>query len=206
MNLASWAGSRGRLRTALAPGLDRRTRHRTVRAEHTTVAGLWLQPRRTGLAVIEELAGVRRHCFDGPVAAVGARDGRNEDHPRNMPTPALNRQRLVNRTKSKPTHHPGCDSLDTSSPGLPRRSTSAVGECQSQECFSLRPRHHIVGSRITLPMPARLSTSSCACTACDSGMTRSISPLKWPSAAALRLRATSSGVSPVAPMMVRWFW
>src|SRR6185437_14336688 len=55
--------------------LDRRTRHRTIRAEHATVAGLWLQARTTPFAVIEELASVRGHRLRCSMAALRTGDG-----------------------------------------------------------------------------------------------------------------------------------
>src|SRR5215211_494150 len=61
-----------------------------------------------------------------------------------------------------------------------------------------------VASSTTLPMPDRAATISCASTACESGSTRSMTAAKRPLAAASRLIFTSSGVSPVAPMMAIW--
>lgn len=55
--------------------LDRRARHVTVRAEHAAVAGAWLQALPAALAVIKELAGIRRHRFGGPVTAERAGQG-----------------------------------------------------------------------------------------------------------------------------------
>ena len=49
--------------------LDRRTRHGGVRAKHAAVASQGLQPGATALAVIEDLAGVGRHRFNGLVLA-----------------------------------------------------------------------------------------------------------------------------------------
>jgi hypothetical protein len=74
MNLASCAGSRGRLRMADLSGLDWRARHRAERAEHATVTGFGLQPCATALAVIEELAGIRGHRFVRSVTAGRADD------------------------------------------------------------------------------------------------------------------------------------
>ena len=53
-------------------GLDRRARHRAVRAEHAAIARERLEPFATALAVIEELAGIGRHRLDSPIAAFGA--------------------------------------------------------------------------------------------------------------------------------------
>ena len=60
---------------AATSGLDRRTRHRTVRTKYATIAGQWLKPFAAAFAVIEELAGVRRHVLGGLVSALGAGDG-----------------------------------------------------------------------------------------------------------------------------------
>jgi hypothetical protein len=62
---------RSRLRTAI-PSLDRRARHRAVRAKYATVTRLRFQARAAAPAVVEELAGVRRHLLGGTVAAAGA--------------------------------------------------------------------------------------------------------------------------------------
>jgi hypothetical protein len=54
--------------------LDRRARHRAVRAKHATVARLWLKPLVAPFAVIEKLASVCRHSF------LGTGDGRIQLH------------------------------------------------------------------------------------------------------------------------------
>ena len=54
--------------------LDRRTRDRAVRTEHTAIAGFWLQANTASSAVIENLADIRRHPFNGRVSAVRASD------------------------------------------------------------------------------------------------------------------------------------
>ena len=53
-------------------GLDRRARHRAVRAEHAAIARERLEPFATALAVIEELARIGRHRLDSLIAAFGA--------------------------------------------------------------------------------------------------------------------------------------
>ena len=49
--------------------LYRRARHRAIRAEHTAIAREWLKSLTAALAVIEELAGIGRHCLDSLIAA-----------------------------------------------------------------------------------------------------------------------------------------
>ena len=51
--------------------LYRRARDRAVRAEHATVARKRLQALAATFAVVEELAGISRHRFNGPMAAFG---------------------------------------------------------------------------------------------------------------------------------------
>ena len=63
----------GWLKTALS-GLNRRTRHRSVRAKYAAVARLGLEPFVAALAVIKELAGVRRHLFGRLMPACGTGD------------------------------------------------------------------------------------------------------------------------------------
>lgn len=65
-------GSLVRLAAAVSVLLDRRTRHRTIRAEHAAVPGDGLKTGPAALAVVKELACVDRHRFDGLMAAVGA--------------------------------------------------------------------------------------------------------------------------------------
>jgi hypothetical protein len=43
--------------------LYRRTRHVAIRAKHATVAGPWLQNDAAAFAVVEVLAGIRRHAL-----------------------------------------------------------------------------------------------------------------------------------------------
>jgi hypothetical protein len=50
--------------------LDRGTRHRAVGTEHAAIAGQRLKPRSAALAIIEELASVGGHRFDGLVLAL----------------------------------------------------------------------------------------------------------------------------------------
>src|SRR5882757_5167185 len=57
------------------PRLNRWARHRPVRTKYATVAGQRLEPFAAALAIIEELAGVRRHLLGRLMAALGARDG-----------------------------------------------------------------------------------------------------------------------------------
>jgi hypothetical protein len=54
------------------PRLNRRTRNRPVRAKHATIAWQRLEPFAAAMAVIEELAGVRRHLLGGLMAALRA--------------------------------------------------------------------------------------------------------------------------------------
>jgi hypothetical protein len=70
-----------RLRAAI-PCLDRRARHRAVRAKHATVARLRLKPLVAPFAVIEKLASVRRHRFDSLMPTLGTGDGRFQLHHR----------------------------------------------------------------------------------------------------------------------------
>lgn len=63
----------GWLKTALS-GLNRRTRHRSVRAKYAAVARLGLEPFVAALAIIKELAGVRRHLFGRLMPACGTGD------------------------------------------------------------------------------------------------------------------------------------
>jgi hypothetical protein len=65
---------------AATSGLDRRTWHRPIRAEHATITWLRLQPLATALTVIEELAAVGWHLFRPLVPAPGTGDCRNFDH------------------------------------------------------------------------------------------------------------------------------
>jgi hypothetical protein len=62
--------------------LDRRTGNRTIRAEHAAIAGERLQSLAAALAVIEELAGVRRHGLDRLMAAFRAAERRFQLHRR----------------------------------------------------------------------------------------------------------------------------
>jgi hypothetical protein len=57
---------------AFAVFLDRRTRHRAVRAEYAAIAGKRLQPLAAALADVEELAGVRWHLLKGSMVALRA--------------------------------------------------------------------------------------------------------------------------------------
>ena len=79
-NVPRWRKSR-RLRAAI-PCLDRRARHRAVRAKHATVARLRLKPLVAPFAVIEKLASVGRHRFDRPMPTLGTGDGRIQLHHR----------------------------------------------------------------------------------------------------------------------------
>jgi hypothetical protein len=71
--------------------LNWRTGDRAIGTEHATIALSGLQPSTTTLAVIEELASIGRHRFDGLVVALGAGQGRFKLHPRlviqNRPLP-----------------------------------------------------------------------------------------------------------------------
>jgi len=55
--------------------LDRRARHRAVGAEHAAIAREGLEPFTAALAVIEELAGIGRHCLDDLMATLRASQG-----------------------------------------------------------------------------------------------------------------------------------
>ena len=55
--------------------LYRRARRVTVRAEDAAVPRLWLEQRAAALALIEELAGVRGHCFRRLMTTARAGDG-----------------------------------------------------------------------------------------------------------------------------------
>jgi hypothetical protein len=79
-NVPRWRKSR-RLRAAI-PCLDRRARHRAVRAKHATVARLRLKPLVAPFAVIEKLASVGRHRFDRPMPTLGTGNGRIQLHHR----------------------------------------------------------------------------------------------------------------------------
>jgi hypothetical protein len=63
----------GGLKTALS-GLNRRTPHRSVGTKYAAVARLGLEPFVAALAIIKELAGVRRHLFGRLMAAFGTGD------------------------------------------------------------------------------------------------------------------------------------
>ena len=77
-NVHRWRKSR-RLKAAI-PCLDRRARHRPVRAKHATDARLRLKPLVAPFAVIEKLASVRRHRFDSLMPTLGTGDGRIQVH------------------------------------------------------------------------------------------------------------------------------
>jgi len=62
--------------------LNRWAPHRSVRAKHTTVARLRLEPRAAALAVIENLAGVDRHELNSLMTADGTGDRRLRNHGR----------------------------------------------------------------------------------------------------------------------------
>jgi hypothetical protein len=80
--LSAWSLTRGEddARSAAAAAvaaastfnLDRRARHRSIRAEHAAVAGLWAQKVSAALAFIKEPAGVRRHLLDLMVTTMRA--------------------------------------------------------------------------------------------------------------------------------------
>lgn len=76
-------GGSDRLRalfTAVASSLSWRAPHCSVRTEYAAVAREWSQQRPTGRALVEPLAGVRRHCLDGGSATVRAGDRRLKYH------------------------------------------------------------------------------------------------------------------------------
>ena len=58
----------------LAALLNRWTRDRAVGAKDAAIAGFGLEPSAAALAVIKELASIRRHRFNGYVAAGRASD------------------------------------------------------------------------------------------------------------------------------------
>jgi len=76
--LTATAGSGTRLTRPLR--LDRRTRHRAVRAEHAAVAPLWSQPLATARAIVKVPAGVNRHGFGLRSGAMRAGDDGLKDH------------------------------------------------------------------------------------------------------------------------------
>jgi hypothetical protein len=82
ITLVTAAGSGGRALTSRSSALYRRTRNRTVRTEHTTIARLWFQASAALFAVIEQLAGIGRHQFFGGASAVWAGDNRDQSHKR----------------------------------------------------------------------------------------------------------------------------
>jgi hypothetical protein len=60
--------------------LDRRARHRSVRAKHAAIAREGLEPFAAPFAVIEELAGIGRHRLDSLMAAFRASQVRLKLH------------------------------------------------------------------------------------------------------------------------------
>jgi len=76
--LTATAGSGTRLTRPLR--LDRRARHRAVRAEHAAVAPLWSQPLATARAIVKVPAGVNRHGFGLCSGAMRAGDDGLKDH------------------------------------------------------------------------------------------------------------------------------
>ena len=62
------------------PRLHRRAGHGPKRTKNATVALQRLKPFAASLAVIEELAGVRRHRFGGLISAFWAGNGRCHNH------------------------------------------------------------------------------------------------------------------------------
>ena len=71
MNIRRFMGALQTTRTVRAL-LDRRTGNVAIRAEHTAIAVLRLQPCAAFLAVIKELSRVGRHGFNDPMVAFGA--------------------------------------------------------------------------------------------------------------------------------------
>jgi hypothetical protein len=67
-------------RTARLILLNRRARHRAIRAEHAAIARKGFKPLAAALAVVEELAGVGRHRFGRLIAAPRAGDCGVSDH------------------------------------------------------------------------------------------------------------------------------
>src|ERR1700722_10504618 len=61
---------------AAIPRLYRRARHGAIRAKHATIARLRFQPFAAAFAIIEELAGVRRHDLDRLMRAMRTSQGR----------------------------------------------------------------------------------------------------------------------------------
>lgn len=60
--------------------LDRRARHRAVRAVHAAIAWFGFQHGVAGFAFVKPLAGVGRHDFGFAVAALRTSQGRIRDH------------------------------------------------------------------------------------------------------------------------------
>src|SRR5262249_13985963 len=61
-------------------GLDRRARHRTVGAEHATIARLRPQPCAATGALVKELAGISRHGLGFCGSAIRTGDNGFKDH------------------------------------------------------------------------------------------------------------------------------
>lgn len=72
----------------LSVRLDRRARHGTVRTKHAAVTRPWPEDGVAMLALIEPLAGVRRHRFGLRVTARRAGQRRFENHPAHGLLPA----------------------------------------------------------------------------------------------------------------------
>jgi hypothetical protein len=60
--------------------LNWRAWNRAIGAKHAAIASVWLEHRATALALIEELAGIRRHRFRRPMITTRASDGGLELH------------------------------------------------------------------------------------------------------------------------------
>ena len=73
----------------LAVCLHRRTGHRAVRTEHAAIARLGPQESVAGLALIEPLAGVRRHAFGFAVPAVRTSEDGVQNHIAHLATPTI---------------------------------------------------------------------------------------------------------------------
>jgi hypothetical protein len=67
--------------TRLCRSLGSGARHRAIGAEHATIALLRFETLPAALTVIEELASIGRHRFDGLVLALRTGQGRFKLHP-----------------------------------------------------------------------------------------------------------------------------
>jgi hypothetical protein len=107
--------------SAAAPGasaraglLNRRTRHVPIRTEYAAIACLRLQQHPAPFAVIEELAGICRHCLRLSMAAGRAGDRRGECH----------QVTLINRGRTGSMSH--AIAIATIGVAMPRRTAGML--------------------------------------------------------------------------------